>query len=191
MTAAPNSIGPVIDALRAGEVVVVPTDTVYGIAALPTIEGATAGLFAAKGRAADVPVAVLCHDADQALALAESVSPAAADLAARHWPGPLTLVLARRAGLGWALGEPAATIGLRCPDHDLIRAITAEVGPIAVTSANRHGVPTPPTAADAAEQLVLAPAVVVDGGVLDNPPSTVVDATGADLRVLRQGPVTL
>ena len=182
-------------ALRAGEVVVLPTDTVYGVAALPTVPGATDRLFALKGRSADVPLAVLCAEAAQALALGD---PAAvgegtdvARIAAALWPGPLTLVLPRRPGLGYALGEPASTVGVRCPDHALVRALAAEVGPIATTSANRHGQPTPPTAAGVAEALGAGVAVVLDGGPCAGTPSTVVDATGPSWRLLRAGDLTL
>jgi L-threonylcarbamoyladenylate synthase len=110
---------------------------------------------------------------------------------ARCWPGPLTLVLAR-AGSARALelgGDPA-TVGVRCPAHDLVRRLAAEVGPMATTSANRHGEPTPPTAAGAAAALADAVDVVVDGGPCAGVPSTVVDATGPKWHVLRIGAIT-
>jgi tRNA threonylcarbamoyl adenosine modification protein (Sua5/YciO/YrdC/YwlC family) len=178
-------------ALLGGGLVVVPTETVYGLAALASDPDATRALFDRKGRGADVPVAVLCADAEQAMALTQAAPPLAHDLAARHWPGPLTLVLPRRRGLGWVLGEPTDTIGLRCPDHDLIRALAARVGPIATTSANRHGLPTPASAAEAADQLLGAVDLVVDGGALTGTPSTVVDLTGDAPRVLRRGAVVI
>lgn len=176
-------------ALLGGGLVVLPTETVYGLAALASDPAATRALFARKGRGADVPVAVLCADAGQALALAADVPALAAELAAAHWPGPLTMVLRRRPGLGWALGEPTDTIGLRCPAHDLVRALAARVGPLATTSANRHGMPTPSSASEAAAQLLGAVDLVLDGGMLSGTPSTVVDLTGPEPRVLRQGPV--
>jgi L-threonylcarbamoyladenylate synthase len=201
----PDVVAQAAVALRAGEAVVVPTDTVYGIAALPTVPGATARLFALKGRAADVPVAVLCASADQALSLADpaALTDDVARIAERLWPGPLTLVLPRRSGLDWALGEPAGTIGVRCPDHGLVRALAAEVGPLATTSANPHGEPTPAAAADVATLLGPGVALVVDGGPAAGTPSTVVDATtpepeavtgpgrGTAWRILRAGAVTL
>lgn len=186
--AAADRVGAV---LRAGGVVVLPTDTVYGLAASAADARATATLFERKGRDASVPVAVLCADTDQALALAEHVPAAARELAARHWPGALTLVLPRRTDLGWALGEPAHTIGLRCPDHALVQAVASALGPIATTSANRHGEPTPATALEAAEQLVGPVDLVVDGGPLHGAASTVVDATSDELRVLRAGDVVV
>jgi L-threonylcarbamoyladenylate synthase len=174
-------------ALRAGGVIVLPTDTVYGLAALPTVPGATQRLFELKGRGVDVPVAVLCADAEQALDLADEPSERVQQVAERYWPGPLTLVLRRRAGLGYQLGDPSTTVGVRCPDHDLVRAIAAEVGPIATTSANPHGEPTPADAAGVAAIFGRRVALVLDGGACVGSPSTVIDATGETWKVLRQG----
>jgi L-threonylcarbamoyladenylate synthase len=181
------------EALRAGRPVVLPTDTVYGLAALPTVEGATATLFRLKGRGHDTPVAVLCADADQALGLAApgAVGAEVRRIADRLWPGPLTVVLPRRPGLPYELGEPAETVGLRCPDHRLVRALAAAVGPLATTSANRHGEPTPSTAPEVAAVFGPAVGLVLDGGPCAAPPSAVVDATGDRWRVLREGPVDL
>lgn len=180
-------------ALRAGRVVALPTDTVYGLAALPGVAGATGRLFALKRRAADVPVAVLCAATDQALALADpgAVSDEVRRVAARLWPGPLTLVLPRRPGLGYALGEPSTTIGLRCPDHRLVRTLAAEVGPLATTSANLHGEPTPPTAAGVAAAFGPDLDLVLDGGRCASPPSTVVEAGGGGWRLVRAGALGL
>lgn len=177
-------------ALRAGRVVVLPTDTVYGVAALPEDAAAMAEVFERKGRAATTPIAVLCADVEQALALAAPAAAARArPAAARHWPGPLTLVLPRRAGLALHLGEPTTTIGLRVPAHPVVQALAALVGPLATTSANRHGEPTPASAAEAARSLGPGLGLVVDGGPLEGSSSTVVDATGEPWRVLREGPV--
>lgn len=188
---APDVVDRVCEVLRRGGVVVLPTETVYGLAALASDAGATATVFERKGRGADVPVAVLCADADQALDLAEEPPALARSLAAAHWPGPLTMVLRRRRDLGWSLGEPSTTIGLRCPDHDLVRAVAARIGPLATTSANRHGQPTPAGAVEAAEQLLGPVDLVVDGGALVGTPSTVVDLTGDEPEVLRQGGVVI
>ncbi|MGH9228473.1 MAG: L-threonylcarbamoyladenylate synthase [Acidimicrobiales bacterium] len=189
----PNAVTLATDALRAGEVVALPTDTVYGLAALPTIPRATDRLFALKGRAADAPIAVLCADAAQALGLA---APAALTddvrrIAGRLWPGPLTLVLPRLPGLGYELGEPADTIGVRCPDYALVRSIAAAAGPIATTSANRHREPTPPTAEGVAATFGAGLGLVLDGGRCGAPPSTVVAVTGAAWKLLREGPIPL
>lgn len=186
----PQAAALVADVLRAGGAVVIPTDTLYGLAARAADPIATGRLFELKGRAAEVPLAVLCADVDQALALTEEpVPPSVRAVAKRWWPGPLTLVLPRRAGLALHLGEPESTIGLRVPDHALVRAVAREIGPIAATSANRHGEPTPPTAAEVGAELGPGVDLVVDGGVLNDGASTVIDATRRPWRVLRQGPI--
>ena len=178
-----------VRALRAGEAIVVPTDTLYGLAALPTVPGAVDRLFSLKGRPADTPIAVLVAGIEQVEALAD-LSGAARRLADAFWPGPLTMVLPRRAGVDLPLGEPHATIGVRWPDHPVIAALAEAVGPLATTSANRTGEPTPATAGEAAASLVGDVAVVLDGGACAGTASTVVDLTGPDLRVLREGAIT-
>jgi L-threonylcarbamoyladenylate synthase len=189
----PDAVTLAIDALRGGEVVALPTDTVYGLAALPTVAAATDRLFALKGRGSDTPIAVLCADAAQAFGLAapDAPSPEVRQIAQQLWPGPLTLVLPRRRGLGYELGEPADTVGVRCPDHALVRTIAAAVGPIATTSANRHREPTAATAEGVAATFGAGLALVLDGGRCEAPPSTVVAVTGAEWRVLREGPIPL
>jgi L-threonylcarbamoyladenylate synthase len=189
----PNAVALAAEALRSGDVVALPTDTVYGLAALPTVAGATDRLFALKGRGTDTPIAVLCDDAGQALGLAapEALSDEVRHIAERLWPGPLTLVLPRRPGLGYALGEPAETVGVRCPDHALVRHIAAAVGPIATTSANRHREPTAPTAEGVAAAFGAGLGLVLDGGRCEAPPSTVVAVIGAGWKVLREGPIPL
>ncbi|HEY4633413.1 MAG TPA: L-threonylcarbamoyladenylate synthase [Candidatus Limnocylindrales bacterium] len=181
------SLDDAIAALRAGEVVVVPTDTVYGIAVDPSRPGATDRLFAIKERPGDVAIPVLAADAEQAFALASDVPPVARALAAAFWPGGLTIVLPRRSGLGFDLGGPDdTTIGLRVPDHEVPRALARAVGPLATTSANLHGRPTPETAEEVAAELA-GFAVVLDGGRCAGAPSTVVVCTGDELRVVREG----
>jgi tRNA threonylcarbamoyl adenosine modification protein (Sua5/YciO/YrdC/YwlC family) len=185
-----TTVDEVVRTLEAGGVVVLPTDTVYGLAALPTDAAASARLFQLKGRGDDVPLAVLCASAHQALALvAEPVVPAVVAVADRWWPGPLTLVLPRRPGVDLHLGEPQDTVGLRVPDDDLVQAVAARVGPIAATSANRHGQPTAVTAQEATDQLGPGVDLVVDGGRLEGRSSTVIDATVTPWRVLRDGPL--
>lgn len=174
----PSALDRVVAALRAGGAVVVPTETVYGVATLPAHQ---ALLLDLKGRPESVPIAVLVADAVQAeVATGTALPPVALALAARFWPGPLTLVLPTAAG---------PTLGVRCPDHPFMRAVAAAVGPIATTSANRHGQPTPPTAAEAAASLTQPPTLVIDGGTIGGQASTVVDVTGATPVVLREGPI--
>jgi L-threonylcarbamoyladenylate synthase len=179
--------------LRAGGTVVVPTDTVYGVAALPGVAGATDVLFRLKDRAGDQPLAVLVADARQARALADpgAVTPEVAAWMDRLWPGALTLVLPRAvAARGLALGGSPDTIGLRCPASAFVRALAARVGPVATTSANRHGEPTPTTAREAAASLVGPVDLVVDGGRAGTVASTVVDASVQPWRVRRVGAVS-
>lgn len=169
--------------------VAIPTDTVYGLAVLPGVPGATERLFAVKRRPRGVDLPVLAADPAQAFTLAAQPVPDAAErLAARFWPGPLTIVTARRPGLAWDLGAARATIGLRVPDHPVVVELCRQLGPLAVTSANRHGAPTPPTATEVAAVFGEEVAVVVDGGRCEGAPSTVVavDAEGS-VRVLRAG----
>jgi len=178
------------DAVRRGELVVLPTDTVYGLVAVADDPGATNRLFAVKGRDPGVPLAVLCTDLAQVLSLVDpAVAPAVTAVAERWWPGPLTLVLPRRRGVELHLGQPDSTVGVRVPAHDLVRAVAALVGPLAATSANRHGAPTPETAGEAAAALGSGIALVVDGGRLAAGASTVIDATSSPWRCLRDGPV--
>jgi L-threonylcarbamoyladenylate synthase len=187
---APDVAEQVAAALLAGGVVVLPTDTVYGLVALPGDRSAVEELFALKHRAMGVPLAVLCGDVDQALALAEPPIDAGVRVVAeRWWPGPLTMVLPRRPGVELHLGEPSSTIGLRVPDDALVRAITARVGPIAATSANRHGEPPAMTAAAAREALGSGVALIVDGGPAAGAASAVVDVTSRPWRVLREGSI--
>ena len=179
-----------MEILLGGGTVVLPTDTVYGVAALASLHAATGRLFELKDRSGGLPVALLVADADQARTVAEPSGPDVTRWMAELWPGPLTLVLPRAtAAAGMALGGDGDTVGVRCPDHALVRAIAAEVGPIATTSANRHGGPTPDTAAAAAAALTGPVDLVVDGGRSGTVASTVVDATWGTWRVLREGAI--
>lgn len=177
-----------VEALRAGGVVVLPTDTVYGLAADPR---QTRALFALKRRPLDVALPVLVADADQALALAaDGLAPAVLALMARWWPGGLTLVLPRRAGLGFDLGGPDdTTIGLRVPAHPVALTLVEAFGPLAVTSANRHGRPTPTSAAEVVDQLGPGLSVALDAGPCGGRASTVVACVDGGLRVLREGAI--
>ena len=189
-------------ALRAGGVVLVPTDTVYGLAALTP--DAEADLFALKDRPEDRSIAVLVADRPAAESLAASVPAALAELMDRHWPGPLTVVLPRSQTSGPQIGGDRDTVGIRCPDHPWLRSLLSEVGPLATTSANRHAAPTPPeahqvltaittaTAPGSAEEAgVAAIAVAIDGGPCTGTASTVVAWSDGKLRVIRQGPLNL
>jgi L-threonylcarbamoyladenylate synthase len=184
----PTALDQAAAALRAGGAVVLPTDTVYGVAALPSVAGATAQLFALKDRSDGQPLAVLVADVNQAAGLAAPVTRPVAAWMMDHWPGPLTLVLSRsESARRVELGGSAQTVGIRCPDDRFVRALARRVGPIATTSANRHGQPTPATALEAAGSLTAPVALVIDGGPCGGVPSTVIDASTTPARVLRAG----
>ena len=175
------------EALRAGLAVVIPTDTVYGLAADISVLGATDRIFDAKHRPHDLDLPVLVAVPDQALSLATAVPQSAIRLMSRFWPGALTLVIPRAPDLAADLGDDDATVGVRCPNHAVPRALCAMVGPLATTSANFHGEPTPETAHRVAEVFGESVAVVLDGGPCAGASSTVVDCTGVEPKLLREG----
>ncbi len=184
----PTAVAQAAEALASGAVVAIPTDTVYGIAADPSQPQAVQALFALKDRPEGVAVALLLADVDQARQLTDALaSGPARRLAERFWPGPLTLVVDRRPGVSFELGGEASSIGLRVPAHDAVRALAAAAGPLAVTSANRHGDPTPSTAAEVARGVAASGLLVLDGGRCAGDPSTVVDVRGGQVEVLRAG----
>lgn len=180
-------------ALAQGELVVVPTDTVYGIAADAFDSTAVQRLLDAKGRTRQSPPPVLVPTKATLDALAEVVPPAVTALADAFWPGPLTIVLPARSSLVWDLGDTGGTVALRMPDQRIVLELLAETGPLAVSSANLTGQPAAMNASDAEAQLGESVAVYLDGGATPGPePSTIVDATAlADgsgpLRILRVG----
>ena len=177
-----GAVDAAVACLRAGGVVVLPTETVYGVAAIADNSSAVEELFVRKGRPADRRVAVLVADLDQArsLAVVDGRTIALAEVA---WPGPLTMVLPT------APGSDEATVGVRCPDHALVQAVATSVGPIATTSANRSGDPTPADAASAAASLG-GDLLVLDDGRCTGMPSTVVDLTVDPAVILREGTFT-
>jgi L-threonylcarbamoyladenylate synthase len=182
-----------IDVLRAGGIVALPTDTVYGIAVRLATPGGIERLFAAKRRPPDRGIMLLLASAGQGDEVGV-LGPAARALAAAFWPGGLTLVVPQRpdVGLPAALTGGAPTIGLRLPDHPTPRALAAAVGPIPTTSANRSGRPEGRDAAEIVDQVGDAVDLVLDGGPAHGgPASTVVDCSGDRPRVLRVGAVPL
>jgi L-threonylcarbamoyladenylate synthase len=187
---APLPANAVLEAVRAlgqGQPVGIPTDTIYGLAVDPFRAGATDRIFAAKRRPREVSLPVLVSGVDQALSLSTAVPALALELMARYWPGPLTIVIPAKAGLGADLGDDDLTVGVRSPDHPVPLALCAAVGPLATTSANRHGEPPMTTATEVASAFGDAVPVVLDGGVCSGSPSTVVDCTGQELKLLREG----
>ena len=182
-----------IEALRAGGIVALPTDTVYGIAVALDTPGGIEALFAAKRRPPDKGIMLLLSDASQAPTIGEW-PPTAAALAEAFWPGGLTVVVPQRpdVSLPAALTGGAPTIGLRVPDHPAPRALAAAVGPLPTTSANISGMWEARDAAEILAQLGDVVAVVLDGGVAHGgPASTVVDCTVEPPRILRFGAIAV
>ncbi len=184
-----TTVARTVETLRSGGLVVLPTDTVYGLAALPARPEAVDRIFAVKQRPPNLHLAVLIADADQLPLATGDRRPQVAALAAAFWPGPLTIVLPDAAEALGHLGAGDGTIGVRCPDHELVRQVARQLGPIAATSANRHGRPTPPTAAGVLEELDGIDLVIDGGPATDNVASTVVSVVGDRPRVLRPGAI--
>ena len=191
----PATWGPSLDAavhaVSRGEVIVLPTDTVYGVGADAFSPDAVARLLAAKGRDRQTPPPVLIPSVRTVDGLARDVSVAARALMDSFWPGPLTVIVHAQPSLAWDLGETRGTVALRVPDHGAALALLARTGPLAVTSANLTGKAAATSAEDAREQLGSAVSVYLDAG--DSPlgiASTIVDATGPALRVVRDGGVS-
>jgi L-threonylcarbamoyladenylate synthase len=175
-------------ALAKGDLVVVPTDTVYGLAADAFNAEAVQALLDAKGRGRQSPPPVLIPNVDSLYALADSVSPTALRLAEKYWPGPLTLILRAQASLQWDLGETKGTVALRVPNHKITLALLAESGPLAVSSANLTGKPAANTVNQAFEYLGDMVAVYLDGGDAElGEASTILDLTGEKIRIVREG----
>jgi tRNA threonylcarbamoyl adenosine modification protein (Sua5/YciO/YrdC/YwlC family) len=184
-------ISSAVSALKDGRLVVMPTDTVYGIGADAFNGTAVASLLAAKGRGRDMPVPVLVGSWHTIDGLVYAVPTAARELIRAFWPGALSLVVRQAPSLQWDLGDAHGTVMLRMPLHPVAIELLREVGPMAVSSANKSGSPAAVTAADAREQLGDLVGVYLEGGPSEQgAASTIVDLTGATPRVLREGPVT-
>lgn len=186
-----SPVDEAVAAIRAGELVVIPTDTVYGLACTPYHEKPVQALSVLKGRVAAQPIALVAPSLDWLLECVPELRGRAAVLARALLPGPYTLVLpnpARR--YRWLTGDRPDTIGVRIPDLDgRAREILDRVGAIAATSANRHGDAAPRRLDDVPQEILAAVAASVDGGELPGTPSTVLDLTGTEPRVLREGVV--
>jgi len=195
----PEESEPALDAaaaaLTAGRLVVLPTETVYGLACRADLPAATARVFAAKHRPAELALPVLAPTAEAAFELARP-NAAARALAGEFWPGPLTLVLPRTdRSRPWDLGEATDTIGVRVPGHAITQALLSRAGPFAATSANVSGSPPllHPDELVAAFEVTAAVILVLRGGAADRQlggrPSTVVDLTGPRAAILRHGAI--
>ena len=186
----PAPVAEAVAAARRGELIVLPTDTVYGIGARPDLRDATTALFAAKDRPAELTLPVLCPTTGAARELV-IFDERAERLAAATWPGPLTIVLRRRrASSTWSLGGDDETLGVRVPAHALARSLLEATGPLAVTSANRSGEPPARTCDELVRVFGDAVAVYVcQDEPLEGAASTVVDVAHGEPRVLRLGAV--
>jgi tRNA threonylcarbamoyl adenosine modification protein (Sua5/YciO/YrdC/YwlC family) len=179
-------------AVQEGGLVVLPTDTVYGLGADAFSPEAVAALLAAKGRGRDMPPPVLVGSVRAASALAETLGAFGQDLIDEFWPGPLTLVFRASATLKWDLGDTNGTVAVRMPLHPAALELLRRTGPLAVSSANKTGQGAATTADDAQAQLGEDVAVYLDGGpCADGVPSTIVDLTAGVPRVLRVGAVSV
>jgi L-threonylcarbamoyladenylate synthase len=186
-----HAVSTVVTALRAGALAVVPTDTVYGLAARPDDAEAVRQVYRAKDRPAHMHLPVLAASLDQVRQLGVALTGAATALADRWWPGPLTLAFGF-ADPGerpeWLAGREE--VAVRIPGHAFLLEVLARTGPLLVTSANQHGSATPPSADEAAGGLADHVSVIIDGGTLTDTPSTLVNVHGEQAQVEREGAIS-
>ena len=185
-------LGLAADAVGRAELVVLPTDTVYGLGTDAFSPSAIGELLAAKARGREMPVPVLVGSPRTLDGIATGLSGAARDLVTAFWPGALTLVATAQPSLRWDLGDTGGTVAVRMPLHPVAIELLRVTGPMGVSSANISGQPAPTTCDQAIEQLGEKVSVYLDGGTSgDSVPSTIVDVTGDRVRVVRLGAVTL
>ena len=186
----PKALELTLAALRAGELVVIPTDTVYGIAARPWEPKALRRIYDVKGRDSSKAIPLLVGLSTQLAQVTSDVPPCASALIKAYWPGPLTVILPKAASLPPEI-SPFPTVGVRMPAEGFALKLLRAAGPLAVTSANLSGNPPALTAAEAAKQIGDAVALIVDGGrATGGIASTVIDCTVTPPRILRPGPIS-
>lgn len=188
-----STLDDAVAALLDGRLVVMPTDTVYGVAADAFSPGAVNALLAAKGRGRDMPVPVLIGSPHTLEGIAEGLSPTAVALIEAFWPGGLSLVVRHPSSLRWDLGEARGTVLVRMPNQPVALELLQRTGPLAVSSANRSGHPPATTVVEARSQLGSSVSVYLDGGATaGDVPSTIVDVSqpGEPPRVLRLGTIS-
>lgn len=179
-------------AISRSRLIVLPTDTVYGIAADAFDPAGVRRLLRAKGRGRKIPTPVLIEGLDTLKALAAGLTPEARELTREFWPGGLTLICRQQPSLRWDLGDSRGTVALRMPDQPDALAVLSDNGPLAVSSANKHGEPAAATVEDAVAMLGQAVEVFLDAGPTPGPvPSTILDATGETLRLVREGVISV
>ena len=186
---APDALDRALLLLRTGEAIAFPTDTVYGVGAAGLDPAAVAKLFAVKDRPYTQAIPLLLADAEDLQTVCSAVPPLAAELAARYWPGGLTLVVPAAPHLPATLLAGGTTVAVRIPDHPAVRQLIRQLQqPLAATSANLHGGANPMSADDVLQQLGDRLPLILDGGPTPGDvPSTIVDLTGSQPKVLRQG----
>lgn len=187
----PVALTHAVDVLNNGGLVVFPTDTVYGLAALPDTSEHVERLYTVKGRSSTRAIAILIGNSEDLVRVSSSLPEVVLRLAKRFWPGPLTLIVPRHPSLPDVL-SPQPTIGVRMPNHAVALTLLRMTGPLAVTSANLSGQDNANTAQEALAQLKGRVHLILDGGrTPGGVPSTVVDCTTPELVILRKGPITL
>jgi L-threonylcarbamoyladenylate synthase len=185
----PEALDRALELLARGDVIAFPTDTVYGVGAAALRPAAVAQLYTVKERPPTQAIPILLAEPEDLKSVCSFVPPIALDLAARYWPGGLTLVLPAAASLPSVLLGGGATVAVRVPDHARLQALIRRLGqPLAATSANIHGGPNPSTAEAVFRQIGSRLPLILDGGATAGDiPSTIVDITGTAPQVLRQG----
>jgi L-threonylcarbamoyladenylate synthase len=179
-----------LEILRGGGLVAFPTDTVYGVGALAFDGKAVEAIYTAKDRSPEKAIPVLIGDMDDLDKIAMDVPNLVQMLASRFWPGPLTILVPKKPDLPEAISS-TSTVGVRVPDHEAARALLRAAGPMAVTSANLSGQASPITAEEVFAQLGGRIELIIDGGKTPGGvPSTLVDCTGDEIKILREGPIT-
>jgi L-threonylcarbamoyladenylate synthase len=186
----PTSLHFALKILRSSGLIAFPTDTVYGLGAMAFDEAAVSSIFAAKDRPAEKAIPILIGDQNDLEKVAIDIPGIARTLAARFWPGPLTLVINKNPQLPQSVSR-TSTVGVRIPDHPMALALLRLSGPLAVTSANLSDHPNPSTAQDVFAQLEGRIPLILDGGrTAGGIPSTVVNCMGSAPKVLRSGPIS-
>jgi L-threonylcarbamoyladenylate synthase len=177
--------------LKAGGLVAFPTDTVYGVGALAFDAEAIESIYRAKDRPVEKAIPILISDMDELDKVGMDIPPVALRLASRFWPGPLTILVPKRLDLPESVSA-SSTVGVRVPDHAVARALLRAAGPLAVTSANISGGQSPVSTEEVFEQLGGRIPLIIDGGrTPGGVPSTLVDCSASELRILREGPIRL